>query len=271
MDALALVLRERAAVSTGTGGPVNVTGRSRVSATWMPHSPSTGPPGPAASSMARQVHLGTLIVLQSIMAVELALLAYEQLWLSAFLVLAIMLITLAPILLGQRMPVQIPAEFQVLAVIFVFAALFLGEVRDFYGRIWWWDIALHACSGLLLGIVGFLLVYVLNENERVDVHMRPRFVALFAFLFAVSVGALWEIFEFGMDRVFGTTMQKPMFDDASGLTDTMWDLVVDTIGAFTISALGWWYMRQDAQSFIEVWIRRFIERNPRLFRSRSDG
>lgn len=229
------------------------------------------PPGhtdKSGRSTARKVHLGTLIVLQLVMAGELVLLVNEQLWLSAFLVVAIMLITLAPILLGSRMPVQIPAEFQVLAVGFVFAALFLGEVRGYYARIWWWDVALHACSGLLLGILGFLLIYVLNENERVDIHMRPRFVALFAFLFAVSVGALWEIFEFTMDQTFGWTMQKPMFQDPSGLTDTMWDLVVDTLGAFMISALGWWYMKRRVRSFIEVWISHFIERNPRLFRYR---
>jgi hypothetical protein len=61
-------------------------------------------------------------------------------------------------------------------------------------------------------------------------------------------------------------MQKPMLGDASGLTDTMWDLIVDTIGAFLISGLGWWYMKRKTHSFIEVWIRRFIERNPKLFR-----
>jgi len=61
--------------------------------------------------------------------------------------------------------VQIPPEFQVLAVGFVFASLFLGEIRSYYLRIWWWDIALHTSSGLLLGILGFLLIYVLNENE----------------------------------------------------------------------------------------------------------
>lgn len=235
--------------------------------------PEASPAGADRSSslVAGRVRLIILIVLQLIMAGELLLLIIQQLWLSAFLVAAIMSITLAPFLLGSRMPVQIPAEFQILAVIFVFAALFLGEVRSFYARIWWWDIALHTSSGLLLGIVGFLLIYVLNENERVDVHMTPRFVALFAFLFAVSVGAIWEIFEFSMDRLFGMTMQKPMFDDPSGLTDTMWDLVVDTVGAFAISALGWWYMKRKRRSFIEVWTRRFIERNPRFFRSKTEN
>ena len=226
------------------------------------------PPAAAApeSGRARRIHLAVLAVLQAIMAVELALVLWRGEWLTAVLVLVIMGVTLAPAVLGNRLPVDIPAEFQVLAVVFVFAALFLGEVRSYYERIWWWDIGLHTSSGLLLGLVGFLLVYVLNENERVDVHMRPRFVALFAFLFAVAVGAVWEIFEFAMDGLFGANMQKPMLGDPSGLTDTMWDLIVDTLGAFAISALGWWYMRRGQRSFIESWIRKFIAQNPRMFR-----
>lgn len=213
-----------------------------------------------------RIHRRVLVVLQVVMAVELMLLFQEQQWINAFLVMAIMAVTLSPAVLGRRFGVYIPPEFQLLAVVFVFAALFLGEIRSYYVRIWWWDIALHTSSGLLMGILGFLLVYVLNENEHVDVHMRPRFVALFAFLFAVAVGTLWEIFEFAMDQVFGTNMQKPMFDDPSGLTDTMWDMIVNMLGALAISALGWWYMRRDERSFIEVWIGRFIEHNPRLFR-----
>lgn len=227
------------------------------------------PNGPEQGvSLARRVNRGVLITLQVIMAVELALVLRDGQWLSAVLVALIMAVTLAPLLLRERIPIHIPSEFQLLTILFVFAALFLGEVRNFYERIWWWDIALHASSGLLLGILGFLLVYALNENKHVDLHMRPRFVALFAFSFAVAIGAIWEIFEFAMDRIFGTQMQKPMFGDPSGLTDTMWDLILDALGALTISLLGWWHMVHQKQSFIDNWIQKFIERNPKLFRSR---
>lgn len=89
-----------------------------------------------------------------------------------------------------------------------------------------WDIALHATSGRLIGIVGFLLNHVLNESECVAVHMRPRFVALFACLLAIAVGALWEGFEFSKDQIVGTNIQKPMVGDTSGLTDTMWNMIV---------------------------------------------
>lgn len=207
------------------------------------------------------------MVLQAIMALEFAAALYERQWFTAFLVFMIITLTLAPAALGHRLRVHIPSEFQLLAVVFVFAALFLGEIHSYYDRIWWWDIALHTTSGLLLGIVGFLLVYLLNQSENVDIHLQPHFVALFAFVFAVAVGTLWEIFEFTMDRNFGTRMQKPMLGDPSGLTDTMWDLIVDTIGAAAISLFGWWYLRRGERSFVEVWIRRFIEHNPRLFSS----
>lgn len=207
------------------------------------------------------------MVLQAIMALEFAATLYEQQWFTAFLVFVIITLTLAPAALGHRLRVNIPSEFQLLAVVFVFASLFLGEIHSYYDRIWWWDIALHATSGLLLGIVGFLLVYLLNKSEHVQIHLRPHFVALFAFVFAVAVGALWEIFEFTMDNTFGTRMQKPMLGDPSGLTDTMWDLIVDTVGAAAISLFGWWYTRRGERSFVEVWIRRFIEHNPRLFSS----
>lgn len=235
--------------------------------TSMDRGPRSSTAKKSEADLPTHIHRGILIVLQVIMAVELVLVFYEGQWVNAFLVMAIMAITLSPAALGRQFRVHIPPEFQVLTVVFVFAALFLGEIQSYYERIWWWDIALHASSGLLMGVLGFLLVYVLNENERVDIHMRPRFVALFAFLFAVAVGTLWEIFEFAMDQVVGTNMQKPMFGDPSGLTDTMWDLTVNTQGALAISALGWWYMRHREHSFIEVWIRKFIERNPRLFRS----
>ena len=215
---------------------------------------------------AARIRLGLVLTLQAVMAVELVVLLLQQSWASGAWLLAIMAVTSAPLLLGHRLPVRIPAEYELLAILFVFAWLFLGEFHSYYERFWWWDIVLHSTSGLLLGLVGFLLVYVLNESRRIELHMRPGFVALFAFAFAVTGGALWEIFEFAADQLFGLQMQKPMRGDPSGLTDTMWDLIVDTLGATLISTFGWWHMRRDRRSFIDVWTDRFVAKNPRLFR-----
>lgn len=199
------------------------------------------------------------------MAAELVFLVAEQQWVHVFLVTGIMLTMALPVVLKSRFPVQIPSEIQILTILFGFATLFLGEVRDYYERFWWWDLALHATAGLLLGLQGFMTVYILNEDRHVDLHMRPSFLAIFAFCFSQAIGAIWEIFEFTMDQVFGLTMQKPMLGDPSGLTDTMWDLIVNAIGALVISVAGWRYLSRGRSSYLDDWVRRFIARNPQLF------
>jgi hypothetical protein len=210
-----------------------------------------------------------LLVLQTVMAAELALLVVEGRWMHVFLVFVIMLATLIPELLRHRLPIEIPSEVQIIAILFVFASLFLGEVRDYYERIWWWDQALHGTAGLLLGLLGFMIVYVLNESGGVRERMRPSFVALFALAFAIAIGTLWELFEFGMDRGFGLTMQKPVAGDPSGLTDTMWDMIVNALGAAIISSAGWRYIRRARSRRIDTWVARFIRRNRRWKRRRA--
>jgi hypothetical protein len=207
------------------------------------------------------VHRTVSLILKAILLVGFVLSLVQGRFLHAVTTLGIIIVTLLPVVLSRRFDVRIPPEIEVLAVIFVYAALFLGEVQDFYTRYWWWDVVLHGSAGFLLGILGLLLVHVLNETEHVEFYMRPRFVALFAFMFAVGMGALWEIFEFGMDQIFGLNMQK------SGLEDTMWDLIVDTGGALLVSLMGLGYLHtKGSDSFIERWIEAFIRANPRLFR-----
>jgi uncharacterized membrane protein YjdF len=213
-----------------------------------------------------KIHRRLTFALQAILIVGFMAEVWSGQWFNAAITSGIILITFAPIFLEKRFRVYIPPEFVLVSITFVFASLFLGEIHGYYTRYWWWDIALHTGSGILLGIVGFLLVHVLNESADIGVHLKPGFVALFAFLFAVGIGALWEIFEFGMDSFLGMNMQKEMLGDASGLTDTMWDLIVDTLGAMVIAVLGYGYIKTAKnESFLERWIRAFIRGNPGLF------
>lgn len=223
-------------------------------------------PDPGVEASEPSIHRKMTLALQTIMLIGLGFSIYEQQWLNAAVIGGILLLTALPMLVFRRLEIFIPAEFELLTIAFIFAALYLGETQDYYGRFWWWDIALHSTSGILLGILGFLLVYVLNGIPRLDLHMQPGFVAFFAFCFALAVGALWEVFEFAMDELAGTNMQKPFLGDLSGLTDTMWDLIVDALGALTISLTGYLYLKRGMRSFVAEWIQRFIAGNPRLFR-----
>ncbi|WP_340104862.1 DUF2238 domain-containing protein [Rhodohalobacter sp. 8-1] len=213
-----------------------------------------------------RLHRLLVRLLLLLMSVEGAYLLYNGRWLSFFLVLLIIFTLLAPILFRHQLNVVVPAEFHISAVTFSIAALYLGEVQEFYQRLWWWDIALHGTAGLLMGVIGFLMVYILNETDRVRLNLTPGFIAFFAFLFAIAIGTFWEIFEFTIDQTFKMNMQKPMLGDPSGLTDTMWDMIVNAAGAFIISITGWWYLKTGQSFFVDEWIRKFINRNPGLFK-----
>ncbi len=201
--------------------------------------------------------------LKMAMGVGAVLLVMEGNYEAAFETLLIMAITFLPAFLGRQYHLRIPRDFGTLALVFIYMSLFLGEVQGYYIRYWWWDLVLHAGSGFLIGITGFLLVFALNQNKRINMHLTPGFIALFAFMFSLGIGALWEIFEFTMDQLFGMNMQK------SGIVDTMWDLIVNCVGALIIAVLGYGYLKTEAvDSFLERMIQRFIAHNPRFFQRR---
>ncbi len=208
---------------------------------------------------------GISLLLKIILAVGAVLEAMQGNWMVAITTAGIVIVAFLPMLLGYRFHVRIPPEIELLAVIFVYASLFLGEVHGYYLKYWWWDILLHTSSGLIMGVFGFLLVYVLNEHEDLEMHMKPGFVCLFAFMFALGMGTIWEIVEFALDQLLGMNTQ------GSGLTDTMSDLIVDGIGALVISILGYKYLRANqADSFLERWIHHFIVLNRRIFSHRKN-
>lgn len=136
-------------------------------------------------------------------------------------------------------------------VLFIFGSELLGEIRSFYEIFPWWDNLLHSVSGVILGLIGFMIVYGLNESENTSVNLSPLLVSAFAFFFALACGALWEIFEFSGDRLLGLNMQKfrppvgttelvtASWRYDAGLIDTMTDIILDAVSAFGISLLGY--------------------------------
>src|SRR6056297_685818 len=214
-----------------------------------------------------RIHRIFIRILLGILSVEWILLLLDQSWLSLYLVTLIIMTVFSPILFRRQLQMEIPAELHLTAVVFVFASFYLGEIQDFYHRLWWWDIALHTSAGFLMGILGFILIFVLNESKRVHVNLTPGFIAFFAFTFALAISSVWEIFEFGMDQLFGMNMQKEMLGDPSGLTDTMWDIIVNAIGAFLITMAAYGYLKKDKSFFVKNWIRSFIEKNPKWFKN----
>lgn len=179
------------------------------------------------------------------------------LWERAFVSLLALLLSFAPALLASRFAIEVPVPFMVATTLFIVASIVAGELFDFYERLWWWDIALHGASALGFGLIGFLFIFMLFEGDRYAA--PPAALALLAFCVAMTVGAVWEIFEFAMDTLFGFNMQK------SGLDDTMGDLIVNAVGAALGALSGFLYQRGGEGQFLVPLIREFVERNRRLY------
>lgn len=183
-------------------------------------------------------------------------------WSLSFIAIATFLLAITPVVLASRLDITLPLPFVAATTLFVMASIFLGEVFDFYERVWWWDIALHASSAIGFGLIGFVFVFMMFEGDR---FAAPHWaMCLLAFGLAVTVGVFWEIFEFTMDAWFGLNMQK------SGLQDTMGDLIVDVFGAAFASGLGYAYLVAKERSFLTSPIDRFVSLNKRLFRKNKN-
>ena len=150
-----------------------------------------------------------------------------------------------PSIISKKWKIIIPSSMYMIYIIFLYAAIFLGEVRDFYYRIPHWDTILHTFSGAALGALGFSVVSLLNKQEKLNVNLSPFFVALFSFCFAITMGVIWEIYEFSFDGLLHLNMQKFALENGvnlvgrAALTDTMKDLIVDSIGALVTSIMGY--------------------------------
>ncbi len=150
-----------------------------------------------------------------------------------------------PALLERKWNLIIPSNMMILYTIFLYCAIYLGEVRDFYYVVPHWDNILHATSGAMLSALGFSIIVLLNKSSKVHLHLSPIFICLFAFCFAVTMGALWEIYEFLADGLLKMNMQKFALKDGTlligreALADTMHDLIIDSISAFAVSAMGY--------------------------------
>lgn len=192
------------------------------------------PAGKHFNPMAAATQLGLFgaRALQAVMAAEVVGAAVSGNWWVAFVAALALSTSFFPAVLERNTRLHLPIPYQLLLTSFIFATLFLGEIAAFYWRYWWWDMALHTLSGMILGLVAFLILFTLFDCDRVRMH--PVLLSVLSVCIAITTGTLWEVFEFGMDTAFQLNMQRATLSDSSGLDDTMSDLIVNALGASLI-------------------------------------
>lgn len=221
------------------------------------------------------------VVLRFFVIVCMVLEVLKQEWNNAFLCLLTLVLFTIPTFVEDKLKIRFPTVLESLMYIFIFLAEILGEINNFYGTIPYWDTFLHTLNGFLAAGVGFSLVDLLNKNSK-KMNLSPFFVAVVGFCFAMTIGVLWEFFEYGADKYLNLDMQKDkiitsipstyldaenknrvyMVNDIKsteiitdegvviiengyldiGLNDTMKDLIVNFIGAAIFSTIGGLYI-----------------------------
>jgi len=208
-------------------------------------------------SIVDRIQLSLSLFLRITVVIAIISSIFNQSWTVLFVSVLTLILTFLPSIIEKSYDVTLPLEFELVIVMFIYASIYLGEVHSYYTLFWWWDLVLHTGSGLVLGAIGFALLYILHEQRKIQT--SAFLIAIFSFSFAVAMGAIWEIFEFGIDALLPATYMQ------ESLSDTMWDLIVDGAGAFAASFMGYLYIKKVKVHLLHRMITRFVEQNPKLF------
>lgn len=152
--------------------------------------------------------LGLYVLLRVSVLVILVLEALRGDWNNVFLCILTLVLFLLPVVLDKTFNIELPTVLEIIVLLFIYSAEILGEIQNFYGIFKSWDTILHTLNGFIMAAIGFSLIDILNNSERFHINLTPIFVALVAFCFSMTIGVLWEFFEYGMDVITRTDMQK---------------------------------------------------------------
>ena len=129
-------------------------------------------------------------------------------WHNVFLCIVTLILFTFPMIFEKTFKIDLPETLEVIVYIFIFSAEICGEIQNFYGVFKHWDTMLHTLNGFICAAIGFSAIDILNRSDKFYIRMKPIFVALVSFCFSMTVGVLWEFFEFTADTYFAQDMQK---------------------------------------------------------------
>lgn len=121
--------------------------------------------------------------------------------------------------------IKINDGINLLYIIFVFMAHFLGVTCELYNHIYWFDKFVHFLSGI---VTSFIVIYILTKLKS---NKSIIFNILFILSFTLSVAAFWEMFEYLCSYYFKIDPQKVI---ETGVIDTMHDILVAFLGSILV-------------------------------------
>ena len=152
--------------------------------------------------------LTVYLVLRALVILVLVRTALRRDFESVFLCGLTLVLFILPSIFTRKLNIELPGTLEIIILLFIFAAEILGEINSFYIRVPNWDTMLHTLNGFLCAAIGFALVDMLNRSDSFSFKLSPVYLAIVAFCFSMTVGVLWEFFEYSGDRFLGYDMQK---------------------------------------------------------------
>ena len=157
---------------------------------------------------AKKATLTVYLVLRALVIFALVRAAFRFDLENVFLCALTLVLLVMPSVFARKLNIELPGTLEIIILLFIFAAEILGELNSFYIRVPNWDTMLHTLNGFLCAAIGFALVDLLNRSEHFSFKLSPVYLAIVAFCFSMTVGVLWEFFEYSGDRFLGLDMQK---------------------------------------------------------------
>ena len=158
--------------------------------------------------------LTVYLVLRALVILALVRAVFRREYQSVFLCALSLGLMVLPSLVAKKLKVVLPSTLEIIILLFIYAAEILGEMNAFYVRVPHWDTMLHTINGFLCAAIGFCLVDMMNRNDRFSFRLSPLYLAIVSFCFSMTVGVLWEFFEFAGDYFLGMDMQNDIVVNA---------------------------------------------------------
>lgn len=167
---------------------------------------------------------------------------------------------------------EIPPIMEIMYIVFCTGCIILGEIGDFYAKISWWDSMLHLSSGVLFGILGYIIINTMNRFDGKTSKFSPIFVSFWVVCFSLAMAAIWELFEFTVDEIFGTNMQQYLVNGSmlskeepllghDALRDTIKDLALDFVGSIIPAIIGYIGLKKNKMGFITIYLKKIPSSN----------
>lgn len=123
-------------------------------------------------------------------------------------------------------------------VVWISVALFLHSLGmlGLYDNVWWFDHVTHTLSATIVAAIGYVAARAIADRSDA-LSLPPPFMFVYILLFTLALGVFWEVLEFGARLGAGTLGLEPVLVQY-GLSDTLLDLVFNTVGAFLVAVFG---------------------------------